>query len=64
MTTNLLLQIREQVKARLAEKDTLLKEQDVRAGEARALIADAEKRGEELDAKESARFRELTSQMT
>jgi HK97 family phage major capsid protein len=65
MSTSLLLQVREQVKAKLAEKDTLLKEQEVRISEADAIKAEAEKRGEgDLDPQEAARFRELTGQVS
>jgi HK97 family phage major capsid protein len=65
MSTSLLLQVREQVKAKLAEKDTLLKEQEVRISEADAIKAEAEKRGEgDLDPQEAARFRELSGQVS
>jgi len=64
MSTSLLLQVREQVKAKLAEKDALIKEQEVRIAEADSIKSDAEKRGDgDLAPKEAARFRELGAQV-
>jgi HK97 family phage major capsid protein len=63
MSTKLLLTVREQVKARLAERTTLNKERQVRQAEADSLVTGAEGESRDLDAKEAARFRELRAQL-
>jgi HK97 family phage major capsid protein len=64
MSTKLLLTVREQVKTKLAERNMLHKERQVRQAEADALVTAAEGESRDLDAKEAARFRELRSQLS
>jgi HK97 family phage major capsid protein len=63
MTTKLLLQIREQVKNKVRERDTLVKERDVRQDEGDSLVAHVENEKRDMDSKEAARFREIGAQL-
>lgn len=63
MSTKLLAIVRDQVKSAEAEKNTLVKERDVRQAEADALVESAEGEKRDLDNKEAARFREVNAQI-
>jgi HK97 family phage major capsid protein len=63
MTMKLLLQLREQVKNRLHERDTLIKERDVRQAEGDVLVANVENEKRDMDATEAARFRAIGDQL-
>lgn len=63
MSTSLIFQVRESIKALEAEDENLVKDMEARKAEADRVIADAEGEKRNMDEKETARFNELRASL-